>query len=178
MEYIGKSPVPLPILIIGKLALFACALFFAVKSFNLGSMIFDSFVTRVFGISLSVVGCTVMLAAIFQLGQSVAVGLPEKTTELRTHGLYGFTRNPIYLGAFIICAGSCFYSIHPVNFMLFAVAVAIHISIVKKEEEFLEKRFGTQWLEYRRQVPRFFGRRRRSDSGHERAKMLDDVAGK
>jgi protein-S-isoprenylcysteine O-methyltransferase Ste14 len=92
------------------------------------------------------------------LGRSVAVGLPERKTELKTHGMYRITRNPVYVGAFMMCAGSCLFSIHPLNFLLFAVAGAIHHTIIRKEEEFLIATFGKEWIEYSRRVPRYLGR--------------------
>jgi protein-S-isoprenylcysteine O-methyltransferase Ste14 len=155
MDYIGKSHISVPELIAGKLALFLCALFFVVKYFAPDSMLYDSSVTRALGVALFAAGLVMVIISIRQLGKSAAVGIPERETELKTRGMYRFTRNPIYTGGFILCAGSCLYSIHAVNFLLFAITVAVHVRIVKKEEEFLEKRFDGKWLEYRDRVPRF-----------------------
>lgn len=162
MDMIGKSPISVVVLVIGKIALVLCILFFAVKSFSPDIMLYESVVTRVAGIALYVLGIAIVAVALVHLGESTAVGLPERSTKLKTRGLYRFTRNPIYLGGFIVCAGSCLYSIHPVNFLLCAVVVGIHLRIVRKEEEFLEKRFGQQWLDYRQQVPRFVRMTRRT----------------
>ena len=137
MDIIGKSPVPVLVLIIGKIALLCCVFFFIVKSLSPETMLYDSIVTRVVGIVLYALGLAVVIVSLVQLGQSTAVGLPDRNTELKTQGLYGFTRNPIYLGAFIVCIGSCFYSIHPVNLLLCAIVIGIHLRIVKREEEFL-----------------------------------------
>jgi protein-S-isoprenylcysteine O-methyltransferase Ste14 len=164
MDYIGKSPVSVPVLILGKVAFLTCSLFFLVKTFALDTMLFDSILTQTLGVIFYAIGLLTLIVSLLQLGQSTAVGIPERDTELKTHGMYRLTRNPIYLGAFIMCAGSCFYSIHLINVLLFAIAVAIHVRIVAKEEQFLEKRFGKQWLEYKQQVPRFVGISRRSDS--------------
>ena len=155
MDIIGKSPVPIVVLIIGKTAFLFCALFFVVKSLSPETMLYDGVVTRVVGIVLNALGGMIAIVSLVQLGQSTAVGFPERGTELKTHGLYRFSRNPIYLGGFIVCVGSCFYSIHPVNFVLCAIAIGIHLRIVRKEEEFLKKRFGQRWLDYKQQVPRF-----------------------
>jgi protein-S-isoprenylcysteine O-methyltransferase Ste14 len=155
VDLIGKSPIPVLILIIGKIALLCCVFFFVVKSLSPDAMLYDSSVTQGVGIVLYVLGLTIVFVALIQLGQSTAVGLPERNTELKTRGLYRFTRNPIYLGGFAICIGSCFYAIHPVNILCCTIVIGIHLRIVRKEEEFLEKRFGQQWLDYKQQVPRF-----------------------
>ena len=57
-----------------------------------------------------------------------------------------------------MCAGSCLYSIHVVNFLLLVITVAIHHSFVLKEEQFLEKRFGNNWLDYKKRVHRYLGK--------------------
>ena len=169
MGVFGKSPIPLPFFVIGKIALFACALFFIVRRLKLDTMLYDSPCTRTVGVVLYAIGLLIVIVSLLQLGQSAAVGIPERYTELKTHGMYRLSRNPIYLGAFISCAGSCFFSIHVANFLFFAVAVVVHVWIVTKEEEFLEKRFGQQWLDYRQQVPRFMGKFWRSGSHRDSA---------
>lgn len=158
MDLIGKSPVSAPILIIGKLAFLGCALFFLVKVLGIAYMYYDGAFTNLMGMILYIGGLSVVLVAILHLGESLAVGIPERETQLKTQGLYRFSRNPIYTGAFIMCLGSCLYAIHPLNFLLSAVAIAVHLRIVQREEEFLEQRFGQAWLEYKKQVPRYLGR--------------------
>jgi len=39
-----------------------------------------------------------------------------------------------------------------------AITIGVHHRIVKKEGEFLEKRFGQLWLDYKQRVPRYVGR--------------------
>jgi len=157
MDILGRSPVPWPLLVTGKLAYAGSALFFLVKIFYPESMLYDSPHTRAAGASLYLAGLAVVIAALVHLGESAAVGLPDRETKLKTRGLYRFSRNPVYLGAFTMCTGSCLWAIHPLNIILFAITVPIHLSIVNREEEFLEQRFGQEWLEYRRTVPRFIG---------------------
>jgi protein-S-isoprenylcysteine O-methyltransferase Ste14 len=164
VDIIGKSPVPVPVLLIGKIGFAGCSLFFIVKMMNVVTMLYDSDATRVVGAGLYAVGLAMVIISLVHLGQSAAVGIPERRTELKTHGLYRFTRNPIYLGGFLMCAGSCLFSIHPLNFLFFAIAVAVHVRIVIREEEFLEKRFGQEWLDYKRRVPRYIGRIRESEN--------------
>ena len=158
VDLIGKSPISVPVFITGKIAFLACAVFFIVKIFAVDTMLYDSGFTQVFGASLYAVGLGTVILSILQLGRSTSVGIPDKETELKTGGIYGTSRNPIYFGAFVMCAGSCLFSIHLVNLLLFVTTIVVHVRIVKKEEEFLEKRFGRQWLEYKQRIPRYIGR--------------------
>jgi protein-S-isoprenylcysteine O-methyltransferase Ste14 len=157
IDPIGKSPVSVPIFVLGKLTMTACWLFFLVRTLGIDTMLYDSAVTRSLGIVLVVAGSLLLILGFISLGRSASPGLPEEKTELKTHGIYRISRNPLYLGGFLICVGSCVLFIHPVNFLLCAITVGIHHAIVIKEERFLEERFGEQWLEYKRRVPRYLG---------------------
>jgi protein-S-isoprenylcysteine O-methyltransferase Ste14 len=157
MEPIGKSPISVPLLIMGKVAMLFCWLFFLAKTCNMLTMHYDSTTTQWIGIALYALGLIIVILGFIGLGSSVSVGIPEENTVLKTGGIYQLSRNPMYLGGFIMCAGSCVYSIHIVNIILFAITFAIHHTIVLKEEQFLEKRFGNNWLDYKMQVHRYLG---------------------
>jgi protein-S-isoprenylcysteine O-methyltransferase Ste14 len=80
-------------------------------------------------------------------------------TELNTTGPYSRTRNPLYLGNFLITLGLC-VAAHDVALLvlvcgLFAVQ---YRAIIAAEEKFLRERFGTRFEAYCRVVPRFFPR--------------------
>ncbi len=157
MDLIGKSPVSWPEFIVGKAAFFCCAVFFLLKAANVLTMHYDSPITSTTGTVVYGFGLAIAFTSLTHLGKSAAVGLPERETELKTHGLYRFTRNPVYLGAFLMGIGSCLFAIHVVNFFLLILTTVVHLRIVKREEAFLEKRFGQKWLDYKDRVPRFIG---------------------
>jgi protein-S-isoprenylcysteine O-methyltransferase Ste14 len=158
MDIIGKSPIAVPVLILGKIAMLGCWLFFVVKKLSADAMLYDSAVTQALGVAVSVAGLILVILSLLHLGRSASVGIPEQKTELKTHGMYRISRNPVYVGGFLMCAGSCLFSIHFLNFLLFAITIAVHHLIVRKEEQFLEKAFGQQWLDYKERVPRYVGR--------------------
>ena len=164
MDVIGKSTVSAPIFIMGKISLIGSALFFVLKWFKDIPLLIESRWMTTTGDILVTAGAVVLVVSIIQLGKSIAVGLPENATELKTHGLYRYTRNPIYVGAFFCCLGSLLIALHPVNLILFAVGLAVHLRIVRNEEVFLAKRFGRRWEDYAAAVPRYFGLRRRRSS--------------
>jgi protein-S-isoprenylcysteine O-methyltransferase Ste14 len=82
-------------------------------------------------------------------------------TELNTSGPYARTRNPLYLGNFLITVGLCVVAHDPI---LLAVATVLfaaqYRAIVAAEEQFLRGRFGARFEEYRSRVPRFLPRLR------------------
>ncbi len=158
MEIVGKSPIAVPVLILGKLTMFLSWMFFLVKILDLDAMLFDSTVTSVLGVLFALAGLVLAGAGLMTLGELARVGLPTGKTELRTQGVFRFTRNPAYLGGFLVCIGSCLFAPHILNFLLFMVTLFIHHLVVLREEAFLEITFGEKWLEYKERVPRYVGK--------------------
>lgn len=100
-------------------------------------------------------GVIIMTASFTSLGDALKVGLPTVPTKLKTGGLYRFSRNPIYVGVFLISIASCLYLPDIVNISFTLFGIYIHILIIREEERFLSARFGEDWERYRQQVNRF-----------------------
>ena len=154
---IGRSPINPFLFVVGKLAFIASGFFFLITIIVPISLLYSSRATSIIGIMLLVTGFCLAGFALFHLGESVAVGLPDRQTALKTRGLYRFSRNPVYVGGILMCIGSCLYAIHVLNILLFMTALIIHHAIILKEEEYLENKFGSAWLEYKKRVPRYIG---------------------
>ncbi|MFC2102427.1 methyltransferase family protein [Bacteroidota bacterium] len=108
-----------------------------------------------FAASLNLAGTLIMLIAFVNLGSSLRVGLPETPTTLQTKGIYSISRNPIYVGVFLICIASCLFFPNPINIALALYGMMVHIRIILGEEKFLAKRFGEEWEEYTSKVRRY-----------------------
>jgi protein-S-isoprenylcysteine O-methyltransferase Ste14 len=99
-------------------------------------------------------------AGLVLLGEIVRVisaGHIRKNQQLTVSGPYAYTRNPLYFGSFLMGLGISFLSgfpltVIPVFLFLFAL---IYIPTIKEEENFLEKRFGEEYLNYKKSVPVF-----------------------
>ncbi len=86
-----------------------------------------------------------------------ASGYIKKEIELATSGPYGYTRNPLYLGNFLIGLGFCIASQQIISHLLFlAYFLSFYIPIIKREEERMFHLFKDSYLEYKRKVPVFF----------------------
>lgn len=79
--------------------------------------------------------------------------------RLVTYGIFGWARNPLYIGNFLIWMGfvivSGVYWFLPVALVLFAVEYTL---IVRYEEGVLESIFGQEYLDYKRATPRWIPR--------------------
>ena len=104
---------------------------------------------------LNFVGTLIMLIAFVNLGSSLRVGLPETPTTLQTKGVYRISRNPIYLGVFLICIASCLFFPNPINIVLALYGMFMHNRIILGEEKFLSDRFGKEWEGYSSRVRRY-----------------------
>ena len=72
------------------------------------------------------------------------------------NGIYKYTRNPIYLGYFLIFSGEFLIFGHLLLAAYAAtMALLIHIYVVFHEEPVLKKRFGTTYKEYLKITPRW-----------------------
>ena len=95
------------------------------------------------------------MSASFRMG----IDASEKTALVR-HGLFSWSRNPIYLGLLAGVGG--FFLVAP-NALSFGAFVAAWIGIqvqVRLEEEYLLSKHGNAYREYRSAVHRWIGTRR------------------
>jgi len=100
------------------------------------------------------IGGILFIPAVLQLGSSLRYGIPEENTKLRTTGIFRISRNPLYLGLFIICTGSCLYFPDLANVAFCIFTIIFHLKIIKGEEDFLARRFGDDWKKYTEKVRR------------------------
>lgn len=78
---------------------------------------------------------------------------------LVSEGIYGHSRNPMYLGNMLIVLGFAFIA-DTWPFFLIGVPLffMIYLSITEAEEDYLNKEFGAAYRAYTNNVPRFFPR--------------------
>jgi protein-S-isoprenylcysteine O-methyltransferase Ste14 len=71
-------------------------------------------------------------------------------------GIHGRTRNPIYLGMFLIYGGIGLAARSPGMLILFLpLAVTMRLGVVAREEAYLERRFGDAYRDYKARVRRW-----------------------
>jgi protein-S-isoprenylcysteine O-methyltransferase Ste14 len=90
------------------------------------------------------------------LGKSTRLGLPSDDTQLKTNGLYKYSRNPMYVGFNLITIASIIYTLHWIIIILGVYSLIIYHLIIKGEEKFMMKRFGEEYKNYQLKVSRYF----------------------
>jgi protein-S-isoprenylcysteine O-methyltransferase Ste14 len=112
---------------------------------------------RVFGVLVFIIGiCFIALAmgAFRRAGTSVVP--VEPTTALTFEGPYTFTRNPMYLGMALILGGLAFAgnALWPL-LMLIPAIVIVQTQVIAREEAYLERKFGAEYLAFKARVRRW-----------------------
>lgn len=101
------------------------------------------------------VATVVLLLSFYGLGSSLRYGLPEKDTQLKTSGLYRFSRHPLYMGVFLVTLSSIIFFPNILNIFIGLFCIATHYLMILGEEQFLAERFGIEWEVYKNKVRRF-----------------------
>ena len=77
------------------------------------------------------------------------VFLGRKDHRLITHGIYRFTRNPIYLGALIVFVGLPVYAASLYGLLTGLVLIPIFLLRIHLEEQLLAEAFRDAYQEYK-----------------------------
>ncbi len=80
----------------------------------------------------------------------------KPTTRIVTDGIYQYSRNPIYLGMAIGYAGIAIAAASPIALiLLLPCLIVIRYYVIRKEEAYLEHKFGSEYLDYKAKVRRW-----------------------
>lgn len=116
---------------------------------------------RAAGAVIGILGVVTFISAVLTMRDSWRAGVSvTDKTKLITGGIYQISRNPAFLGFDLVYIGigMMFF-----NWILFAVSVfaalMFHLQIVNVEEDFLITAFGDEYLDYRKKVNRYLGRK-------------------
>lgn len=101
----------------------------------------------------------VLLAAtgrrtLVRLGTNVSPLQP--TTALATDGIYGWTRNPLYSGGTLMMLGIAIaFALDWLLLLILPSLLILHFGVVRREEEYLERKFGDRYRSYKSTVARY-----------------------
>ena len=152
----GKPPVRRSIFIPGKAAMFCCwtVLFLEAIGVEVPQVRLPVWFSNT-GVIIATTGMVFIIMSFIRLGNANRFGFPEDSTKLRTGGIYRISRNPMYVGFFLLCIAAVI-RVPNLFVLLCAIAVAaVHHRIVLAEETFLDGRFGQSWWVYSGRVRRY-----------------------
>jgi protein-S-isoprenylcysteine O-methyltransferase Ste14 len=104
------------------------------------------------------VGGGVLVVVGEQAFKRVGTNVPpwRPALALATGGIYAHVRNPMYVGAIILLAGiAVALASDWLALLLVPTALLLHFGVVRREERYLEVRFGEDYRRYKASVPRY-----------------------
>jgi len=106
---------------------------------------------------LILVGVAIVGAGISNFSRArTPVPSNQPVRALVTTGIHGWSRNPIYVGMFLLYAGIGLAARSPwVLVLTLPLAIIMHYGVVAREEAYLERRFGDAYRDYKARVRRW-----------------------
>ena len=122
------------------------------------NQIFDnSIIVRFLGIILTIAAILLFVKSvrIFNLRKE-KIHPRSISTQIFKDGPFQFSRNPIYLAMFVLLIGVGL-TLNSLWFLYsgLVVAIMLHYGVIIPEENYLEKEFGKDYLEYKKTVRRW-----------------------
>lgn len=149
LSHITRVPPPI-YLLCALLIMFALDRFAPILTWDSIAVTAGGVAAIIIGLSITAWGAGTFSRA----GTPIRPFLPS--TVLVTHHLFRLTRNPMYLGMFVILAGVWIVlgSLSPL-FVIPAFFILIRNAFVRREEVFLRERFGQAYVDYAARVRRW-----------------------
>jgi protein-S-isoprenylcysteine O-methyltransferase Ste14 len=92
--------------------------------------------------------------ALLRHGTNINPSLP--TTTLVTEGVFGLIRNPLYVGmSAALCGIALIFALDWLLLLILPSCVVLHFAVVRREERYLERKFGEAYRRYKEHVPRY-----------------------
>src|SRR5262245_6563446 len=112
---------------------------------------------RYIGLAFMLVGVATLVLAYSSMARAKTTIDPRvHSSRIVTSGIYAYSRNPIYLGWFVLIAGRGL-----MNASVLALLVAVTMllllywAVIVEEERYLENKFGEEYMAYKRSVRRW-----------------------
>jgi protein-S-isoprenylcysteine O-methyltransferase Ste14 len=109
------------------------------------------------GATLLALGILIMALGVTSFARAgTPVPTREPTRALATDGVHGISRNPLYISLSLMYAGLAVLANSLAALaLLVPLALVIRYGVVAREERYLERKFGDDYLAYKRRVPRW-----------------------
>ena len=114
-------------------------------------------VSRVLGLPLIFGGLAIGLLGFREMRRAETNVDPYKpATAIVTEGPYRFTRNPLYVGMTLVYSGiTALFNALPAAMLLPLALAVMRRGVIEREERYLERKFGDEYLAYKARVRRW-----------------------
>ncbi len=114
-------------------------------------------VLRSIGLALTFVGVATLVLAYGSMARARTTIDPKvQSSRIVTSGIYAYSRNPIYLGWFVLLAGRGLMTASvPALLVAVGMLLLLYWAVILEEEKYLERKFGDEYIAYKRKVRRW-----------------------
>jgi protein-S-isoprenylcysteine O-methyltransferase Ste14 len=146
--------IPPPLIYI---AIFFASLFMQ-KLVPLSTDFFYTSTSKIIGVVIILIGLFFNFPSLLQFFKTRNTIITSKpATSLQTTGIYAISRNPMYIGLILFYIGISFLIGNWWNFILLPLLIlVVQEYIIKREEKYLDRRFGQEYFIYKLKVKRWF----------------------
>jgi protein-S-isoprenylcysteine O-methyltransferase Ste14 len=117
---------------------------------------FESDFSQWIGVAFCTGGLGLLLWSVISFGQSFRVGIDtDRPDRLVTSGIFAVSRNPIYVAFASVLLGQFLIFPNWILSICMAAATWLFHRQVLREEEYLKERYGEEYANYCRRVPRY-----------------------
>ncbi len=107
-------------------------------------------VQSIIGLALIIIGLIIMIVGQVTLWRNYSATVVIRVDhQLITHGIYRFTRNPIYLGVIMVVTGLPVYAASLYGFLAMLILIPIILNRVRLEEKLLTEEFQDAYQKYK-----------------------------
>jgi protein-S-isoprenylcysteine O-methyltransferase Ste14 len=123
----------------------------------LDMLLLDALPADGLGAVMMVAGVTLYGLALAAFGHSWRMGIDRKTPgALVTHGIFAWTRNPIYLSLDLLVLGTFLIQGRLLFLGLSLLIAGLLHDQIRREERYLAEAYGDAYRDYRARVGRYF----------------------
>ena len=156
MELIGKATINPFLFYTGKFSGYYTWIVFILLIMKINIVDKHSFIIcEKLSLLFFIIALIFIIYSFLNLGKSVRLGLPKENTNLKINGIFRISRNPMYLGFNLLTISSILYSLNIVTLILGIYCIIIYHFIILGEEQFLLKRFGLEFINYKKRTRRY-----------------------
>jgi len=153
---LGEFPIRPPVFVAGKLAMGVSWGFLFVQAAGVPLTPFPIPAALEYASAVLLpLGIAFVIPAFWYLRSDSRLGISDNSGALRTMGIYRFSRNPMYLGFYLVTLASLLSVPHPVSIGCGLMGIYVHHRIVLAEERFLQKKHGASYEAYKHRVRRY-----------------------
>lgn len=108
-------------------------------------------------VTLGLAGVLLAVSALLAFRRAHTTPNPYgESTAIVAGGPFRYTRNPMYLALTLLYTGMAFALNAPLTLLLLPLAlVAMHHGVIRREENYLEQKFGDEYRQYKARVRRW-----------------------